>query len=155
MEHRSARRDHGDLIRQERQARERELAGFDDYPAAVAASNNWTEQQRILRRAAGLKDSAPLLGEITEQQARRRELAGLPPELNASTTTPRTGYFPVLSEEAHRRLDALDEALVASTAAIDGKAEVNVHGYPPVMSSTELWNAIESEKNALRHAARP
>lgn len=146
---------HADVTRQERQSRRREPDGMHDHAAASTAST-WTEQQRAVRTLAGLeKDMPPVVGEITEQQARQRSLAGMLVKPATAVITRPSAFLPAFAQQAHYRIEVLDRALQDATRAVDSKASVDLEGFPKIMTAAELWRAIEEETSALRHAARP
>ena len=151
----SVKRVHGYGDPQQNQPRRPEPDGMDNH-AATNTVNNWTEQQQTLRTLAGLeKVTPPVVGEITEQGARQRWLANLPVKPATAITVRASGFFPMVAQEAHARIDRLDQALLIASQAIDRKASVDVPGYPELMSWDQLWRAIEAEKDSLRRAAQP
>jgi hypothetical protein len=151
----SVKRAYGPVVRQEQQAR-RELPQTDDHADVTSHRTGWTHEQLLQRKAAGLgKDAPPVVGALDNQQIHERCLAGLPVKPAASITVRSCAFLPALAQQVHHRIDVLDRALVTANAAVDGKAALDLEGFPKLMTAAELWRAIEEETSALRHAARP
>jgi hypothetical protein len=145
----SAKRVHAEAVRQGWQTSGHEL------PQHSNSSDSCTAQMLEMRKLAGLDpETQPPVGELNEQEARQRNLAGMSVTPTVVAIRPCT-FFPVVAEKAHRRIDVLDLALLDATQAPDGKANVDLEGYPAVMTAAAIWSAIEEEKAELRRIAQP